>query len=127
MNRRQFFVALAVLAILAAAGAAVVLSERSAWTTAGFARRAEGDRGPALERGRRDRIVDPAGELHLMRSETGWSVRERAGFAAETDRIAGLLVKLAELKIVQSEPLPRASAPRLELLEPKARRRAPAH
>jgi len=34
MNRRQFFIALAALAVLAALGAAVVLSERSAWTTA---------------------------------------------------------------------------------------------
>ncbi len=34
MNRRQFFIALAVLVILAAAGAAVVLSDRSAWTAA---------------------------------------------------------------------------------------------
>src|SRR5256885_3510474 len=65
--------------------------------------------------------VDRAGELHLVRGEIGWSVRERAGFAADTDRIAALLVKLAELKIVQSEPLPESQRARLELLEPKGK------
>src|SRR5712691_5335120 len=64
-------------------------------------------------------ILDTGGDLHLVRGETGWSVRERGGFAAETDRIAALLVKLAELKIVQSEPLPESQRARLELLEPK--------
>jgi Domain of unknown function (DUF4340) len=48
-------------------------------------------------------------------------VRERAGFAADTDRIAALLVKLAELKIVQSEPLPESQRARLELLDPKGK------
>jgi hypothetical protein len=66
-------------------------------------------------------IRDSSGELHLVRGGTGWSARERAGFAAETDRIAALLVKLAELKIVQSEPLPESQRARLELLEPKDR------
>ena len=121
MNRRQFFVALAVLAILAAAGAAVVLSERSAWTTADSRAGQRAIAGLRLSEVAEIAIADTAGELHLVRGETGWSVRERAGFAAETDRIAGLLVKLAELKIVQSESLPESQRARLELLEPKAK------
>jgi hypothetical protein len=120
MNRRQFFIALAALAILAALGAAVVLSERSAWTTADSRAGQRAIAGLRLSEVAEIAIADTAGELHLMRSETGWSVRERAGFAAETDRIAGLLVKLAELKIVQSEPLPEGQRARLGLLEPKA-------
>jgi len=121
MNRRQFFIALAVLAILAAAGAAVVLSERSAWTAADSRAGQKAIAGLRLSEVAEVAIVDPAGELHLMRGETGWSVRERAGFAAETDRIAALLVKLAELKIVQSEPLPDGQRARLELLEARGK------
>lgn len=119
MNRRQLLVALAVLVVLAGAGAAVVLSERSGWKSA------DSHAGQKLIPDLRiDQIAeigirDASGELHLVRSEAGWSVRERAGFAAETDRIAELLVKLAELKIVQSEALPEARRARLELSEPK--------
>jgi hypothetical protein len=119
MNRKQFLVALAVLAILAAAGAAVVLYDRSAWTAADSRAGQKAIAGLRLSEVAEIAILDPAGELHLMRRETGWSVRERAGFAAETDRIAALLVKLAELRIVQSEPLPESQRARLELLEPK--------
>jgi len=119
MNRRQFFIALAVLVILAAAGAAVVLSDRSAWTAADSRAGQKAIAGLRLSEVAEIAILDTGGELHLVRGKTGWSVRERGGFAAETDRIAALLVKLAELKIVQSEPLPESQRARLELLEPK--------
>ncbi len=119
MNRRQFFIALAALAVLAALGAAVVLSERSAWTSADSRAGQKAMAGLRLAEVAEIAIRDSAGELHLARGESGWSVRERAGFAADTDRIAALLVKLAELKIVQSEPLPDGQRARLELLEPK--------
>jgi hypothetical protein len=121
MNRRQFFIALAVLAILAAAGAAVTLSDRSAWTATDSRAGQKAVPGLRLSEIAEIAIVDPAGELHLARGETGWSMRERAGFAADTDRIAALLVKLAELKIVQSEPLPESQRARLELVEPKGK------
>ena len=119
MNRKQFLIALAVLVVLAGAGAAVILSERSGWKSADS--RAGQKLIPNL---RIDQIAeigirDAAGELHLVRGETSWSVRERAGFAAETDRVAELLVKLAELKILQSEALLDAQRARLELVEPK--------
>ena len=119
MTRKQFFIALAALAVLAVLGAAVVLSDRSAWTAADSRAGQKVIAGLRLSEVAQIAILDPAGELHLVRGETGWSVRERAGFAAETDRIAALLVKLAELKIVQSEPLPESQRARLELLEAK--------
>jgi hypothetical protein len=119
VNRRQFFIAVAALAVLAVLGAAVVLSDRSAWTAADSRAGQKAIPGLRLSEVAEIAILDTAGELHLARGETGWSVRERAGFAAETDRIAALLVKLAELKIVQSEPLPESQRARLDLLEPK--------
>jgi hypothetical protein len=119
MNRRQFFIALAVLVILAAAGAAVILSDRSAWTAADSRAGQKAMPGLRLSEVAEIAIRDSSGELRLVRGGTGWSVRERAGFAADTDRIGALLVKLAELKIVQSEPLPESQRARLGLLEPK--------
>jgi len=119
VNRRQFLIALAVLVVLAAAGAAVILSDRSAWTAADSRAGQKAIPGLRLSEVAEIAIRDSSGELHLVRGETGWSVRERAGFAADTDRVAALLVKLAELKVVQSEPLPESQRARLELLEPK--------
>ena len=65
-------------------------------------------------------LKDASGELHLVRADGGWRLRERADFPADTDRIGGLLVKLAELKIVQAEGLPESQRARLQLAEPKA-------
>ena len=121
MNRRQFLIALAVLVVLAAAGAAVVVSERSGWKSADSRAGQRVLPGLKISDVAEVAVRDAAGELHLLRGEAGWTVRERAGFAAETDRVAELLVKLVELKIVQSEPLPEAQRARLELVEPKDR------
>jgi hypothetical protein len=120
MNRKQFLIALAVLVVLAAAGAAVVVSDRSGWKTSDSRAGQKAVADLRISDVAGIAIRDSAGELHLVRGESGWSVRERASFAADTDRIGELLVKLAELKVVQSEVLPESQRARLELLEPKA-------
>jgi hypothetical protein len=119
MNRKQFLVALVALVVLAAAGAAVIVSDRSDWKSADSRAGQRAIAGLRISDVAEIAIRDAGGELHLVRGETGWTVRERAGFAAETDRIGELLVKLAELKVVQSEPLPESQRARLELAEPK--------
>ncbi|HEY6721255.1 MAG TPA: hypothetical protein VI363_06405, partial [Burkholderiales bacterium] len=119
MNRKQFLIALAVLVVLAAAGAAVVFSDRSAWTSADSRAGQKVLAGLKISDVAEIAIKDSSGELHLQRGATGWTLRERADFAADTDRIAALLVKVAELKIVQSEALPESQRARLELVEPK--------
>ncbi len=119
MSRKQFLIALAVLAVLAAAGAGVIVSDRSGWNTTDSRAGQKVVAGLRISDVAEIAIRDAAGELHLVRGESGWSVRERAGFSAETDRIGELLVKLAELKVVQSEPLPESQRARLELVEPK--------
>lgn len=118
MNRRQFLIALAVLVVLAGAGAGIVLSERASWKSADSRSGQKLIADLRIDQVAEIGVRDAAGELHLVRGEAGWSVRERAGFAAETDRVAELLVKLAELKILQSEALPDAQRARLELVEP---------
>src|SRR5258708_9414671 len=119
MNRRQFLIALAVLVVLAAAGAAVVVSDRSGWNTTDSRAGQKVVAGLRISEVAGIAIRDSAGELHLACVEAGWNVRERAGVAAEADRIGELLVKLAELKVVQSESLPESQRARLELVEPK--------
>jgi hypothetical protein len=119
MSRKQFLVVLAVLAVLAAAAAGVILSDRSAWTSADSRAGQKAIAGLKISEVAEIAIRDSSGELHLQRGQAGWKVRERADFAADTDRVAAVLVKLAEMKVVQSEPLVESQRARLELVEPK--------
>lgn len=119
MNRKQFLVSLAVLIVLAAAGAGVVLSDRSAWNKADSRVGQKVVAGLKIPDIAEIVIKDSSGELHLVKGGSRWKVRERADFDADTDRIGELLVKLAELKVVQSETLSADERARLELVEPK--------
>ena len=121
MNRKQFLVSLAVLVVLAAAAAAVVLSDRSAWNTVETRTGQKIVPGLKIADVAEVAIQDSSGQLHLVRGADGWKVRERADFPADTARIGELLLKLAELKAVQSEALPAGERARLELLEPKVK------
>jgi len=121
MNRNQTLIALVVLAILAVAGAAVVLSDRSSWGPADSRTGQKVAAGLHISDVAEISIRDTAGELHLVRGKTQWTIPERAGFAADTNRVAELLVKVTELKIVQSEPLPADQRARFDLIEPKGK------
>jgi hypothetical protein len=119
VNRKQFLLVLAVLAGLAAAAGAVLLSERDGWRSAdaGAGRKLV----PALKIGEVAEIVlrGSGGELHLVRTERGWGVRERADFPADVERIGELLLKVADLRAAQAERLPESQRARLNLVEPK--------
>jgi len=117
MSRKQFLAVLAVLAGLAVAAAGVMWSERSDWNGGDSRAGQKAISGLKISDVAEISIRDSSGELHLARGQAGWSVRERADFPADTDRVAAILVKLAELKVVQSEPLVESQRARLDLAE----------
>lgn len=119
MNRKQFLLILGVLAVLVAAAAGVALSDRSTWSSADARAGQKALPGLKISDVAEIAIQDASGGLHLRRGPSGWTLRERADFAADTDRVAAMLVKLAEAKVVQSEPLVESQRARLELVEPK--------
>jgi hypothetical protein len=121
MTRKQFLLALAVLAILIAAAAWVVVSEREPSENAEARIGQKVIPGLKMSDVAEIAIRDESGELHLVRAEGGWKVREREGFPADVDRIGEMLLGLAELKVVQAEPLPESQRARLLLAEPKAK------
>jgi hypothetical protein len=121
MSRKQFLLILAVLAVLAAAAGGVALSDRSTWSAADARAGQKAIPGLKISDVAEIAIQDASGELHLLRGPSGWTLRERADFAADTDRVAAMLVKLAEVKVVQSEPLVESQRARLELVEPKGK------
>jgi hypothetical protein len=54
-------------------------------------------------------------ELNLAKKEDLWRVRERGDYAANFSQITDLLLKLRDLKIVQTEKIGASQLPRLEL------------
>ena len=58
--------------------------------------------------------------LNLARRDNLWRVRERGDYPANFSQISGLLLKLADLKIVQTEEVGPSQLGRFELLPPGA-------
>ena len=118
MNRKQFLAVLAVLAVLVVVAVCVTLSDRSAWKNTDSRTGEKAISGLRIADVAEITIRDSTGDLHLVRGPSGWTLRERADFPADTDRVAAMLVALAEAKVVQSEPLADSQRVRLELAEP---------
>ena len=83
MSRKQFFVLLIALVVLAAAGAGVFWSDRSAW------KRDDARIGekllPALKAAdvAEIHVRGERAEVHVVKTAAGWKVKERADFPAE--------------------------------------------
>jgi hypothetical protein len=54
----------------------------------------------------------------LIRRENSWVVQERNSYPADFKAISDLIIKLADLKVVQSEAIGESLLPRVELVEP---------
>jgi len=120
MTRKRFLILVAALAALAAAGAWIMQSQRTAW---GPADSRIGQRlvaGLKLEEVAEVALRDASATLTLVRRDGTWVIKERADFSADAERVRELLLKLVELKIVQAEPVAQAQRARLELAEPGA-------
>jgi len=51
------------------------------------------------------RIVEPKSALTVQRRDEGWTIAERDGFPADLARVREFVLKLAALKVGQSEPI----------------------
>lgn len=119
MNRKQFLLLLVALVLLAAAGAGVHWSDRLSWQRGGT--RLGQKLLPTLKIAEVAEIAvrDAKSEVHIFKQGAAWKVRERADFPADVDRIADLLLKAVELKIVQTEGLSETQRTHFELVEPR--------
>jgi hypothetical protein len=66
------------------------------------------------------RIKGAKDEVSLERSNGVWGIKQRAGYPADPQKVGPLLVKLAELKVTQTEAITEALRPRLQLAAPGA-------
>jgi len=119
VSRKQFLIVLAVLLGLGVAAAVLVFSDSGGW------RAGEAQAGRAIVPGLKVSdvaeiaVAGAPGAVHLVRTDRGWIVRERGDFPADVERIRDLLIKLADVRVAQAEPLPQSQRARLQLVDPK--------
>jgi hypothetical protein len=57
-------------------------------------------------------------ELNLVKKDDVWTVQERGGYPANYNEISDFIIKAADFKVVQSEPIGASQLARMELEEP---------
>ena len=120
MNRKQFVILLVLVVVIGAAGLVIHQRGQSSWQSAG---QAIGQKLlPDLPVNDIAQITVKAGgsQLNLARRDNVWCVRERNDYPANFSDISGLLLKFADMKVVQSEEVGASQLGRFELLPPGA-------
>jgi hypothetical protein len=118
MNRKQFIVLLALACVIGGAWLWVRQRNSDSWQGGG---KAIGQKLlPRLAVNDIAQIAIRAGtnELNLARRENLWRVRERSDYPADFSRLSDLLLKLADLKVVQTEEIGPSQLARFELTSP---------
>lgn len=118
MNRKQFTVLLVLVVVVGAAAWLMHQRNQTSWQSGGakLGQKLLGD----LPVNDVAQIIIKSGtnELHLAKQEGTWRVRERSDYPANFSEISGLLLKLADLKAVQSEEVGPSQLSRYQLLPP---------
>jgi hypothetical protein len=118
MNRKQFVILLMLVVALVAAGLWIHKRNQTSWKSAGkrIGQKLLAD----LPVNDLAQVVIRSGtnELSLARKEGTWRVRERSDYPANFDEIGSLLLKLADLKAVQTEEVGPSQLSRYQLLPP---------
>ena len=120
MNRKQFLILLALVVVVGVAGLIVRQRGRESWQSSS---QSIGQKLlPDLAVNNIAQITVKAGtnELNLARRDNLWRVRERGDYPANFSDISQLLLKFADLKIVQTEDVGPSQLGRFELLPPGA-------
>jgi hypothetical protein len=117
MNKKQFIVLLVALAVISAAGLLMVKRHKESWNV----REAKvGDK--LLPNFRPNDVVAihiKAGvDLNIEKKDGTWCVRERGDYPANYEHIKSLLVRMRDIKVVQSDEIGPSQRPRVELGEP---------
>ena len=118
MSRKQLALLVVILLVLGGAAAWIYSGGNKAW------KQADTQAGTRLVPGlvpsnvASIRINGGKEVVTLERKGTAWGVKERDGYTADTQKIAALLGKLADLKVTQTETISEGLRPRLKLAAP---------
>ena len=120
MNRKTFLILIGLLVVLGGAGAALFWQDLGTWrssnTRIGFK---PFEKLPVNEVAQ-IRLYDGKGEATLALKDGRWTVKELGDYSASVQEIGNLLVKLPDLKVVQTENVGATLLPRLSLVAPAA-------
>lgn len=118
MNRKQFIILLVVVVIIGAAGLMVHERNQQSWQNGGDAIGQKLLPNFAINDIAQIHIQSGTNALKLVRPDDLWKVSERGNYPADFSKISDLLLKLADLKVVQSEQIGPSQLGRFELLPP---------
>ena len=118
MNRKQFLWLMLAVVIMCAAGLALFWQDFTAYRDSGAKIGAQ--LLPQMKVGNvaKLRLQDATGEVTLAVKDKVWRVEQRGGYPADFAEISGLILKLLEAKVVQSETVGASLHGRLNLLAP---------
>ena len=118
MNRNQFLVLVLALIVLGAAGGMLLWQNTSDYQASGAKIGAKLMPQLKVADVARIELRDAKTRATLVRKEQWWIVQERGGYPADFKAISDLIIKLADLKIVQAETVGESLLARVELVEP---------
>jgi hypothetical protein len=118
MNRKSFLTLLAVLVVLGGAGMGLFWNDLNAWRKTDAKIGAKLFEKLAVNEIEKIKLTDGRGSVNLAIKDKRWVVEERNGYGANNQDIGDLLIKLTDLKVVQTEAVGDSLLPRLNLVEP---------
>jgi len=118
MNRKQFLILVIALVVLGGVGLAMFWQDIAAYRSTGAKIGARLLPGIKLSDVAEIDLQDATSKATLARKDKAWGVRERGDYPANLQELSDLMIKLAELKVVQSEAVSANLLPRLGLGAP---------
>jgi Flp pilus assembly protein CpaB len=107
MNRKQFIILLVLVVVVGAAGLLVRQRSNNSWQGGGTAIGQKLLPNLAVNDVAQIAIKSGTNELNLVKRDNLWRVRERGDYPANFSQISEVLMKLADLKIAQTEEIGR--------------------
>lgn len=118
MNRKQFLWLMLAVVIMCGAGLALFWQDLTAYRDSGAKIGAHLLPPMKVSDVAKMRLQDATGEVTLAVKDKVWRVEQRGGYPADFAEISGLILKLLEAKVVQSEAVGASLHGRLNLLAP---------
>ncbi len=118
MNRKQFLLLLGLAVLIGAAGLIVYQRNHGAWENTNTAIGGKLLPGLSINDVAQLDIQSGTNTLQLTRRDNVWCVPARGNYPANFSQISDLLLKIADLKIVQTETVGPSQLGRLDLLPP---------
>lgn len=118
MNRKQFLWLMLAVVVMCGAGLALFWQDLTAYRDSGAKIGARLLPPMKVSDVAKMRLQDATGEVTLAVKDKVWRVEQRGGYPADFAEISGLILKLLDAKVVQSEAVGASLHGRLDLLAP---------